>query len=62
MDHQNPTEYLAVKQVKTEYPCLKTGTLANFRYRKEGPSYYKINRKVLIDYRILKPGWDHSLF
>ena len=47
MDHQNPTEYLAVKQVKTEYPCLSTGSLANLRCRKEGPKYYKINRKVL---------------
>lgn len=47
MNKQNPTEYLSVNQVKTEYPCLSTGSLANMRCRKEGPKYFKIGKKVL---------------
>lgn len=43
----NPTEYLSVSQVKSEYPFLSPGTLANMRCRKEGPRYYKLNKKVL---------------
>lgn len=43
----NPTEYLSVNQVKTEYPFLSPGSLANLRCRKEGPKYYKLNKKVL---------------
>jgi hypothetical protein len=40
-------EYLSVNQVKTEYPCLSIGSLANMRCRKEGPRYFKLNKKVL---------------
>ena len=47
MDKQTSTEYLSVKQVKSEYPFLLPGSLANLRFRKQGPKYYKLNAKVL---------------
>lgn len=40
-------EYLSVKQVIEKYNFLSAGTLANMRCRKEGPKYYKLNKKVL---------------
>ena len=47
MNQTNFTEFLSVSQVKNEYPFLSPGTLANMRCRKEGPRYYKLNKKVL---------------
>ena len=44
---QTSPEYLSVRQVKSEYPFLLPGSLANLRFRKQGPKYYKLNAKVL---------------
>ena len=41
------SEYLSVNQIKSDYPFLSPGSLANMRCRKEGPKYYKLNKKVL---------------
>lgn len=43
----NSTDFLSVNQIKSEYPFLSTGSLANLRCRKEGSRYYKLNKKVL---------------
>jgi len=43
----NPTDFLSVSQIKSEYSFLNPGTLANMRCRKVGPKYYKLNKKVL---------------
>ena len=43
----NLTEFLSVNQIKSDYPFLSPGSLANMRCRKEGPKYYKLNKKVL---------------
>lgn len=47
MTQNNSNEYLSVNQIKSEYPFLSAGTLGNLRCRKEGPRYYKLNKKVL---------------
>ena len=39
---------LTPKQASEIYG-LNLGTLANMRYRKEGPKFYKVGRKVLYD-------------
>jgi len=39
---------LSPKEVSEIYG-LNVGTLANMRYRKVGPKYYKVKRKVLYD-------------
>ncbi len=44
---EKSTEFLSVAQVKEQYPFLSVGSLANMRCRKEGPKYYKLNKKVL---------------
>jgi hypothetical protein len=40
-------EFLSVTQVKSDYPFLSPGSLANLRCRKEGPKYFKLHKKVL---------------
>jgi hypothetical protein len=44
---QAETQYLSVNQVKSEFPFINPGTLANLRCRKEGPRYFKVGKKVL---------------
>lgn len=47
MSNHTYTEYLSIKQIKKEYPCLSIGSLANQRSKKIGCRYFKVNKKVL---------------
>ena len=40
---------LSPQAVVAAYPALTTseGTLANWRFQKKGPRFYKVNRKVI---------------
>jgi hypothetical protein len=38
---------LSVKEVIVEFPFLNSGTLANYRNKKQGAKFYKVGRKVL---------------
>ncbi|MFE6332978.1 helix-turn-helix transcriptional regulator [Streptomyces sp. NPDC057798] len=40
------TESLLTSKQASKYLCIPTGTLANWRYRGEGPRYVKAGRAV----------------
>lgn len=47
MNKQVTEQFLSVNQVKTEFPFLSPGTLANYRCRREGCRFFKLGKKVL---------------